>query len=195
MSGTQSIGASHVQRAQALLQKRERRLVDYWWEYPPPGSKNVMQIGSVDAHSLTQGTQGLVLSYQVPQGFVFRLWAVVFEAAVNPAALPAAGSYPFSGSGRITGVLDLNNPIGGSAIPVGTPVADFSAVTTFLGSMANQPWRVYGRAKNTSVFLALTALNWKVTYNVAVPAAAGEVVINCGLFGWEVPESEIANGA
>jgi len=191
MSGTQNIGAAHVQRAQALLQKRERRLVDYWWEYPPPGSKNVMEIGSVDAHSLIEGTQGLILSYKVPQGFIFVLRDVVFEAVINPNAVPLVP--PLSGSGVFTGVLDVNNPIGGSAIPVGTPVADFSAVTTYLGSMANRPWRVYGRAKNTSVFLALTTLNWKVTYNATVPAAAGEVLFNAGLFGWEVPESETEN--
>lgn len=184
------IGPSNVKKAQALLKKQDRKLVDYWWEYPPETSKNVMAIGSLDASNLSVDTPALVLSYRVPVGFVFRLWAVVAEAVVNPASLPSGADYPLSGSGLYSWTLSLNNPVG-SPTPMGAAVADFANVTTYLGSFANQPWRVYGRARNTSVFSPQSLLEWSVTA-AANPFGANTIIVNNGLFGWLVPESEAA---
>jgi hypothetical protein len=177
----QFVGASYTKRANALLAGQDRKLVDYWWLFPPSNADDVLVTAGLALPGITSAPSvySQVLEYKVPSGMIFVLTHTVNGAAVvgnlNSAFAPGDGSIVF--------VLDVNQPIG-SPIPVGTPVKGFSALTVPLGSFPYGPWPLPAPRR----FNPLDVLRWKVT-NVSL--ATADVFVSCGLFGYTVPENEV----
>jgi hypothetical protein len=173
----QFLGVSHVKRATALLAKADRKLVDYFWLFPPSSADDVLETGVI-ALPADSDPQALVLEYDVPSGMAFILTHVVASAAVagdlNSAFAPGDGSLVF--------VLDVNQPLG-SPVPIGQPVKGFNALKVPLGSFPFGPWPL----PCPRIFNPLDKLRWKVT-NVSLTTAS--VFVACGLFGYTLPADE-----
>ena len=173
------LGASHVNRARALLAKKDRKLADYFWLFPPPSADDVLATGGIALPAISAtGVYSQVLEYDVPSGMVFVLTHVLAQAQIAGAFSSAFAP----GSGAVIFILDVNQPIG-SPVPVGAPVKGFNALTVPLGSFEFAPWPL----PRPRIFNPLDKLRWKIT-NVSV--ATDDVFVACGLFGYTLPEDE-----
>ncbi len=169
--------AACIQRARAvLLERKLRRLVDFWWLFPPFASDDVLVIGSVALPGI--GTQAVALEYTVPSGLRFVMTHICIMASVagalNSAFAPGDGSVSF--------VLDLNEPLG-STVPQGVPVKGFNALSVPLGSFNVRPWPL----SCPRVFHPLDQLRWKVT-NVSL--GTSDVWVAAGVFGYTLQVDE-----
>jgi len=120
-------GPGLVKAADSIRQMQERR--DNWpypWVYPPPGSERRNPFGFTVMPAVA--ASAVVLTFNIPTGFVFEMDAIMF-AAVTTAFAPIGnpGDYTFS--------VNRNTPVTGVA-PQGSPLTDFQNVPFPMGNPA-----------------------------------------------------------
>lgn len=177
MSQTQMLGVSHIQRAKALLSKQDRKLVDYWWLYPPASARHVDVRGNVELPAETDSAA--VLTYNVPSGMVFVLTHVVVQLSTTGLL---SGLWT-AGDGSIEWQLTVNP----QNSPAAAPVRGFGNVVNPLGSFLFHPWPL----EMPEIFNPLDVLQWSVT-NVANSDFVGDQVA-CGLKGYTLEVAETAD--
>jgi hypothetical protein len=140
-----------------------------WWIDPDGSCEDVSIVRSIVTPA--QGTQTLVVQFDVPDGFQFSLRGVLAQYD---------GEGFINGSGALIFVLDVNRPIGGTARQ-GYAVSYFESVQYLRGNNEDW-WPLAGRR----VFNAGETLRWKVTTADPIPVGGGNY-ITAGLFGWTRP--------
>ena len=114
--------------AELVPWKRPKRALEL--DAPPPGSKHVAAGGALPAPATN--AQTLIVQYQVPNGFRFRLKGLLLGCNC-PGWTPGDGNAVFS--------VSLNKPVG-SLNAQGAPVRGFENVSVPLGSFAFGPWPI-----------------------------------------------------
>lgn len=183
-----TLGPTFVSKARQVEAQREaKNQWPYRYIYPPESAipvsvglgPTVPGVNTAGIAMPAEGDQGLVVQYEVPNGFTFWLREVIADARAS-----GVQSLPFApGDGSIFWTLDVDQPIG-QAFPSGAPVKDFANVQVPLGS-----WE-YGIRFPLDMPLDFTArhtLRWKFT-NVSNTTA--DVWCSAGLFGFLVPEDQ-----
>jgi hypothetical protein len=187
-------GVQLTKNASAILGRAEAcQQWPYWWVYPPPGAIPVQQIATLAGTDGAGGGAFMVFlgsgltSYQVPNGYRFRLAGVVFDYAdatpTTPGAVPARGDFLWS--------LTVNkSQLAGNA-GLGNSLPGFTALDVFLGNLTDAgPWPIPAAALGFSVFEPGDALRFPLSA-VVMSAQAG--YFSAGLFGWLV-DANVAVG-
>lgn len=170
LSGVEAIAAAEELRK---LQTR-RELWPYEWVFPPPDSQRVHQEASIDIGTLTPGTAGLVLAYQVQNNYRFMLNGLVQLYIGQSAFVPGDGSVVFG--------LDINVPIGITA-PQGYPVQGFDNSGIPKGAYISGIFAPYPLGPKPEVINASDTLRAKVTITNQI--TTGRVI---AIFdGWLLP--------
>lgn len=160
--------------ARDLLNNVGGRLSDpyegnYPWVNPPPQRTPINRRGTIP--SPAYGAQQLVTEFDVPQAM---------QAVITHVVCKFDGAGFIQGSGDITWVIDINNPLGAN---LGYSPPDFSNILIQLGDFVNgQPWPIPGG-------IALSErdqLRFKVTTNAVVGIGAPNY-ITCIFLGWYWP--------
>lgn len=142
----------------------------YFWREPGPNTQYVQRVASIPTPAAA--TQTEVLTLLVPAGFKFILNAIRQNFYTSNAPSPFV-----EGSGDILWTIDVDNPIGSTAISsFGLP--DFTNMADERGSKLG-PWPIDGY----TVFDEYQTLRCKVTTTAAIPVGAPNFIV-CGLFGW-----------
>lgn len=105
---------------------------NYPWIYPPPEAILINRRNSIAAPGY--GVQTLITSFQVPQAM---------EAVINAIVFQTNDTTFVEGSGTMTGVIDINRPLGAGGAQLGYSPPDFSQILTTLGTL-QIPWPVPG---------------------------------------------------
>jgi hypothetical protein len=142
---------------------------NYPWIFPPPERITINRRGTIP--SPAYGVQALVTSLQVPQAM---------QGVIDHVVCKFDGSGFQSGSGAVTWVIDINNPLGAN---LGYSPPDFSNITIQLGDFVNGlPWPIPGGiplSERDTIRFKVTTVN---------PAGIGAPnLITCIFLGWYWP--------
>jgi hypothetical protein len=158
------------------LHKRGLELWPYTWIYPPEEAIRVFQDNSIVAPA--NGAQTQVLSYTVPNGFQF-----VMSHVLQVFSQSAPNFVP--GSGQVTWVLDVNQPIGTTVVQ-GYSVNGYSSKVIPLGSLTSgSPWPLV----RPEQFRPQDTIRSKVTTVSPIPVG-GLNFFTSAFIGWLMPLSE-----
>jgi len=142
---------------------------NYPWIYPPPQATPINRRNTVAAPGY--GIQIQVTEFDVPQAM---------QGVITHIVCKFDGTGFVQGSGAITWVIDINNPLGAS---LGYSPPDFSQITTQLGEFTlGFPWPVPGGIRLSE----RDQIRFKVT--TAAPVGIGAPnYITCMFLGWYWP--------
>ena len=181
------LGPSFTSKARAVeAQRAAKTKWPYPWIFAPEESIPVTLYGGVampadtDPQAIIPFKNGNLPDggYKVPNGFIFNLAGVIFQASI-------AGAYNSvfaPGDGSLIYTLDVDQPLGQS-IPSGVGLKDFSAVTVPLGS-----WEFgYFRLMRSYMVEARHDIRAKI---LNVSNTTADAVISAGLFGYLLPEDQ-----
>lgn len=157
--------------AELVPWKRPKRALEL--DAPERGSKHVAAAGSLPAP--VTNAQTLIVQYQVPNGFRFRLKGLLLGCNC-PGWTPGDGNAVFS--------LSLNKPVG-SLNAQGAPVRGFENVSVPLGSFAFGPWPI--PEDERSVFESRDVVRVLVVSNPLVIAPGLPNVFTAMLVGYTWP--------
>ncbi len=164
-AGRASIAAQLARAAQKLADERCREHWPYVHVYPPPSSVPVHEIDFVAAPA--PAASAVILAYEVPEGFVFYLQAIL-QVFSGGAFLP----------GDATWTVNVNTQAGITDIQ-GMPVQGLIALPVQLGSLSSgNQWplpRAYEFAAHDVVRSVVTNVNLGAGFFVS------------GFFGYLVP--------
>jgi hypothetical protein len=164
-SARASVGAQMVRAAQKLADVHQREQWPYVHVYPPPASIPVHEISYIAAPAA--GASGVVLGYQVPEGFAFFLRSIL-QVFTGGAFSP----------GDATWTVNVNSTAGLSDVQA-MPVQGLIAVRVQLGSLAaGNQWPLPRAYEFGSLDLVQSV--------VANVNAAGGFFVS-GFFGYLVP--------
>jgi hypothetical protein len=157
--------------AETIPWTRAKRVLEL--DAPAPGSKHVMVGYSIPAPPTN--AQTLIMQYQVPNGFRFRLTGLLLSCNC-PAWTPGDGNAVFS--------LSLNKPVGSTASQ-GAPLQGFGSVTVPLGSFEHGPWPI--PEDDRSLFESRDVVYVSVVSNPLVIAPGSPNVFTAMLVGYIWP--------
>lgn len=157
-------------RARAAAIERQ----DQWpypWVYMPPGGRPFNARGSLVAPAYGAGNQAVVTSYEVPAGYMGVLTHLFWQYI---------GTGFVEGSGTIVATVDINTPLGVSAVD-GYSLPDFADMTLSVGDQ-KYPWPIPGGwVADEGQILRLKA------YTTATVTVGAGNYIHGGLLGWIWP--------
>ena len=175
-------GTSDLVTKKGIMRPDARDLVDnvggrmsdpyqgnYPWVYPPPQRIAINRRNTIPAPAY--GTQVLVTEFDTPQAM---------QGVITHVVCKFDGSSFVQGSGSVTWVIDINNPLGAN---LGYSPPDFSNIQIQLGDfITGQPWPIPG-----GIPLAeRDQIRFKVT--TAGPVGIGAPnYITCIFLGWYWP--------
>ena len=152
LSGTDAIKEAHE------MQRRNLRLEmwPYDWIFPPDDSERVHVEGSVDVSTLIIGTTVEVVEYQVQNNYKFYLNGLV-QLYIGPNTF-------IPGDGQITWFLDVNTPLGSTALQ-GYPVQGYDRSGVPKGGFATGVFAPYHLGPRPELLAPLDILRSKVVIN------------------------------
>lgn len=171
VSGAEAVAA--LRELETL--QRNRDLWPYNWIYPPPDGERVHVEGVIVAPAA--GVQTVVAQYTVDNGFNFVFTHVIqlFTQSWD------------IGSGDITWVLDINQPLGGGVVQ-GYPVQGFTSSNVPKGALQGGVFAPYPLPK-PEILSPTDTLRSKVTTTASIVAGAPNRFISIFL-GWKVPSAQ-----
>lgn len=134
--GRQMYGGAVATMGPAVVQDRSRALATdraaawpYPWSFPPQDEVPFNPTGSIAAPAY--GSQVVVAEYQVPQGYEGALWQTY---------MGFVGAGYVLGSGDIVWTIDINSPLGVSALTAYT-LPDLANIVVPFGSPIEGPFK------------------------------------------------------